>query len=172
MRLVYSMSALVLFASMVSFAQDSNFANGPQYLMNNGSPLFARSISTPSLSFQTPLPEANEGSTSSSAPDYAESSITPTAIERTADLPRIYYGGPVVSMVEITGGESITEKISGPLSVSIVNTGVSTITDVHSLRLRGYGITLPEAAAYWKVHKTPASRTYTNDDIERLKRSA
>jgi len=40
------------------------------------------------------------------------------------------------------------------------------------LKLRGYGVTLPEASAYWKTHKAAASHHYTNTDIERLRAAA
>ena len=42
----------------ICWAQDTNFPVGPQYLMTFGSPLLARPIATPSLSFETPLLEA------------------------------------------------------------------------------------------------------------------
>src|SRR5271170_8013479 len=41
---------LVLLTQGIAFSQDTNFATGPQYLMNYGSPLLARSIATPSTS--------------------------------------------------------------------------------------------------------------------------
>ena len=42
---------LVIFAfAGLAFAQDTNFAVGPQYLITNGSPLTLHSIATPSLS--------------------------------------------------------------------------------------------------------------------------
>ena len=39
----------------ISFSQDTNFAEGPQYLAPNVSPLFLRSLSTPSVSFSPGL---------------------------------------------------------------------------------------------------------------------
>jgi hypothetical protein len=45
---------LILSSEGIAFSQDTNFATGPQYLMNYGSPLLARSISTPSLSLAGP----------------------------------------------------------------------------------------------------------------------
>lgn len=41
---------LLLVLTGLSFAQDTNFSTGPQYLITTSSPLFLRSISTPSLS--------------------------------------------------------------------------------------------------------------------------
>lgn len=41
----------LIFISAAAFGQDTNFATGPQYLITTGSPMFARPISTPTLSF-------------------------------------------------------------------------------------------------------------------------
>src|SRR5271156_5741364 len=50
-------STLLLLSSRgVAFSQDTSFATGPQYLMQ-GSPMFARSISTPSMSLAGPPPD-------------------------------------------------------------------------------------------------------------------
>src|SRR5580658_1625867 len=51
---VLASTLLVLSSEGIAFSQDTNFATGPQYLMNYGSPLLARSISTPSLSLTGP----------------------------------------------------------------------------------------------------------------------
>jgi hypothetical protein len=45
------------------------------------------------------------------------------------------------------------------------------MTDAQSLRQRGYGVPLGDAAAFWKTHKPGAPRVYTNIDIQRLRRS-
>jgi len=47
-------SMLFLLSTLgIAFGQDTNFPAGPQYLMN-GSPLFARTISTPSFALTDP----------------------------------------------------------------------------------------------------------------------
>lgn len=148
----------------ISAAQDTNFSAGPQYLMTNGSPLFAQPIATPSLALGTPLPGIPSlpavGPVIGNQPYIAN-----PGLEGQADLFPIYYGYPRISVVELA---SVEESIELP--ESILDLGVGKMTDVQSLRARGYGVTLPEAASYWKTHEGHASRIYTNADIERLRR--
>jgi hypothetical protein len=160
MRL-YSFCCLMLVLVGVSAAQETNFAVGPQYLMTSGSPLFARPIATPSLS----LGESRAtviGGTSEVSGDSG--TITTPGLQGQADLFPIYYGVPRVSVIEI----SKPEVSARTFPASITNVGVMEITDLQSLRLRGFGVTLPEAASYWKTHKRSTSHVYTNSDIERL----
>ena len=93
-----------------------------------------------------------------------------TGPQNQADLARIYWGGP-----EVNGAEAETSvvEISGAatpnnLPASIVNVGVQEIVDAQSLGERGYGVTVSEMSSFWKTHKRPAARLYTNRDIERL----
>ena len=37
-----------------------------------------------------------------------------------------------------------------------------------SLRERGHGVTLGEAAAFWKTHNCPPPHVFTNEDVKRL----
>ncbi len=69
----------------------------------------------------------------------------------------------MATVVELTSAELPRE-----LPASIVDLGVIGITDPQSLRLRGYGIALGDAASFWKAHKRRATHVYTNADIERL----
>ncbi|MGC2473400.1 MAG: hypothetical protein WA485_03635 [Candidatus Sulfotelmatobacter sp.] len=55
MRLLLSL--LVVSLAGLSFAQDTNFPAGPQYLVTSGSPMFLQSIATPSLSLSAPMPD-------------------------------------------------------------------------------------------------------------------
>jgi len=87
-----------------------------------------------------------------------------------ADLFPIYYGAPRVSFIEVSFREPGEKSaVLNPLPISFVETGVVELTDTQSLRLRGYGVTLPEAAAYWKAHHVSPPRVYTNADTERLR---
>jgi hypothetical protein len=54
------------------------------------------------------------------------------------------------------------------LPASIINVGVQETVDAQELRLRGYGVTVSEASAFWKVHKPRAVRVFTNRDVEKL----
>jgi hypothetical protein len=60
MRLRFFLVLVVL--AGVSFAQDTNFSEGPQYLITGGgSPMFFRSLATPSLSFSPGLSDPYSG---------------------------------------------------------------------------------------------------------------
>jgi len=166
MRLATLFCSLLALAGF-SAAQDTNFSAGPQYLMTSGSPLFAQPIATPSLSLSAPA--ASSGSATSAAAAAPESPA-PSPVPSPAfqpDLSRIYWGGPEVagtaSEIEITSAPP-----TSPLPASILDTGVTGMTTVQSLRQRGYGIPLGDTAAFWKSHKPHATRVYTNADVQRL----
>lgn len=161
MRLCSFFCLLIALTGVIA-AQETNFAVGPQYLMTSGSALFARPIATPSLS----LGESRAttiGGTSEVSADSGTLATTP-GLQGQSDLLPIYYGVPRVSVIEISAPETSIRT----LPASITNVGVMEVTDAQSLRQRGFGVTLPEAASYWKTHKRSASRVYTNRDIERL----
>ena len=149
--------SLLLVLGAISFAQEANFSVGPQYLITNGSPLFAQPIATPSLSFETPRAGVLSEVTTADV-----TFTTPVALQGQADLFPIYYGVPRVSVIEITSVES-----PRTLPASIVNAGVVESTDADSLRHRGYGVPLAEHASFWKARKGHAPRVYTNADIDR-----
>jgi len=160
MRLA-SFCFLLFVLAGISAAQDMNFAVGPQYLMTSGSPLFARPIATPTLSLDAPLPSLP--SLPEVGPPVADQPFVPNPEIQGPDLLPVYYGYPMPSVVELTSTEAASE-----VPQSIINAGVVGMTNVQSLRERGYGVTLGESALFWKSHKLPASRLYTNADVERL----
>ena len=160
----------VLFALVtLSAAQDTNFAVGPQYLMTSGSPLLARSIATPSLSLETPLPEGRANDASADHAAIADDELLASVLEfqRQTALASIYYGAPRVSLIEISFREPSEARLAIP--GSLIDSGVVELTDVQGLGLRGYGVTLAEVSAHWKSHRAAAPRRYTNEDIERLR---
>jgi hypothetical protein len=160
MRLA-SFCFLLFVLAGISAAQDMNFAVGPQYLMTSGSPMFARPIATPTLSLDAPLPSLP--SLPEVGPAVADQPFAPNPEIQGPDLLPVYYGYPMPSVVELTSTEAASE-----VPQSIINAGVVGMTNVQSLRERGYGVTLGESALFWKSHKLPASRLYTNADVERL----
>lgn len=155
---------LVLSALGMAFGQDTNFATGPQYLAY-GSPLFARPISTPSLSLSGP--PLGAGASNATEGLVAGADIQTPALQRHADanLFPIYYGAPRASVIEISFP---AEPSSMWLPASILDTGVWQITTAQAREGRGYAVTLVEAAAHGKAHARHATRVYTNDDIARL----
>jgi hypothetical protein len=160
MRLA-SFCFLLFVLAGISAAQDMNFAVGPQYLMTSGSPMFARPIATPTLSLDAPLPSIP--SLPEVGPPVAGQPFVSNPEIQGPDLLPIYYGYPIPSVVELTSTEAASE-----VPQSIINAGVVGMTNVQSLRERGYGVTLGESALFWKSHKLHASRLYTNADVERL----
>lgn len=156
---------LVLFSLMgILSAQDTNFSQGPQYVIT-GDAAYLHSISTPSLSLDAPLPVI------ASLPEFGpvitdEPYVSNSNLQHQANLFPIYYGYPMVSVVELTGTEP-----SQPLPASITGVGSTVIADPQEFRALGYGVTVGEAASFSKAHKTGGSHVYTNDDIGRLHRS-
>lgn len=57
------LSVLVISLAGLSFAQDTNFSAGPQYLVTTGSPMLMQTIATPSLSLNAPMPDPYIGAT-------------------------------------------------------------------------------------------------------------
>jgi len=164
MRLV-SLFCLSVVLVGISAAQDTNFSVGPQYLVTSGSPLFARPLATPSLSLGEPLPGIPNlpeiGPAVENQP-YVPNPESP----REPNLLPIYYGYPMISVVELTSAEPPRE-----LPASITDVGVTGMTDAQSLRVRGYGVPVGDVASFWKTHKPHAPRVYTNADIQRLHQS-
>jgi hypothetical protein len=150
--------------------QSTNFSTGPQYLANFGSPLFLRPISTPSLS----LGEAPPAPPESPSGPVAVVEVAP-APPLVPDLFRVYYGGPEEIAPEVSEPVSEIEissaNVPSELPASIVNVGVVEVLDAGSLRERGYGIDLGDAAAFWKTHKRQVPRVYTNADVDGLHRN-
>jgi hypothetical protein len=170
MRVSFCCLLIVLSAINIALAQDTNFAAGPQYLVNPGaSPLFARPISTPSLSLTGPPLEVGAsdatGVLTAGAGNQFVSPPSAVALPQ-IDLFPIFYGVPPANVIEISFAES--QESPSPLPASILDTGVWQMTTAHALRERGYGITLAEAAAHDKARTRHATHVYTNADTDRL----
>lgn len=176
MRSLFFCAVLAFSAVGLSLAQDANFANGPQYLMN-GSPLFARPIATPSIALKDPPLEVGaSNATGVLLVGAQDQTVVPP---RAVDLPSVNllpvyygYGGDSPSVIEISFAESSSESSGTELPPSILDTGVGMMTTVQALRERGYGVTLGAAADYEKAHAKHAARVYTNADIDRLHRGS
>jgi len=176
MRLA-SLLCLLLVLTGISTAQDTNFSMGPQYLITSDSPMFLHSIATPTLSLSAPAPGLSASATE--APAEPSSASAPAAPPFQPDLARIYWRGPaatesVSEMGTNIAGENPSEieltsaPLPSALPASILDTGVTGMTDAQSLRQRGFGVSVGETAAFWKAHKPHASRHYTNADVQRL----
>lgn len=177
MRVSSSCMFLVLSAVGIAFGQDTNFPSGPQYLMNtdlvkNGSPLFVRSISTPTMSLTDPPLEVGASNATGVLIAGAENQTVlppnPDALPK-MDLLPIFYGSPSAGVIEISFP---SEPSPNQPPVSILDTGVWEMTTVQALRDRGYGISLVEGAKNGKEQTRHANRVYTNADIDRLHRGS
>ena len=168
MRVSCCCMLFLLSALGIAFGQDTNFPSGPQYL-NYGSPLFARSISTPSMSLAGPLLELGASNATGGLIAGAgnQTVLAPSAVAlATMDLFPIFYGTPAASVVEISFPP---EPSPNELPAGIFDTGVWQMTTAQALRERGYGVTLAEAAGLGRAHIRHATRVYTNADIDRLR---
>lgn len=149
---------IVLVLAGFAGAQDTNFQAGPQYLVTTSNAQFLRPIVTPSMSLNTPLPAfpslPQVGPTVTAQP-Y----ISNPTLEHQPDLYPIYYGYPEIPVIELSG------EPPRELPASINDTGFLPITTARSLRELGYGVTVVQDAGYWKTHKRPIVRLYTNADI-------
>jgi hypothetical protein len=153
----------MLLLATVSVAQDTDFSQGPQYLIT-GSTQFLHSIATPSESLQAPLENAYVVS-----PDGAVSNDLVAAHPDvpSPDLQPIYWGEPKVS-------ENVSEiKIASPelpqnLPASIFDSGVTAIAAPGSLRQDDYETTLGQIAASSKDRAVRATHVYTNADVDRF----
>ena len=185
MRLATLFCVLLALAG-INFAQDTNFPTGPQYLINGAPILFLTSIATPSMSLSTP-PATLSASAFPQIP--ASAGIPPLA-----DLSRIYWGPPATDVQAAdTVSENIEEAPSNSarkgtsenvseiiitsaqspiaLPASILDTGVTGMTTAQTLRIRGFGVPLGDAAIFWKTHQPHAARVYTTADVQRLHQS-
>jgi hypothetical protein len=163
---------LLLALGRLASAQETDFAVGPQYLITFGSPLFARPIVPPSYSFDLPPAETVVPSVGSDIVHEPSDGVieTPSELQGQADLQPIFYGVPPIPVVVIGHLDSSEERgSSANVPASIGVSVAAEMTDVESLRQRGYGVTLAEAAGYWKSHKVHAPRVYTNEDVTRLR---
>jgi hypothetical protein len=168
MRVRLCVMLFVLSTLGIAIGQDTNFPSGPQYLMNYGSPVFARSISTPSITLtDPPLQVGASNATGVLIAGAADQTVLPPAADALprTDLFPIYYGAHAPSVIEIS---FTAESASNELPASILDTGVSEMTTVQELRERGYGVTVVEGAAYGRAKTRRATRVYTNADIDRL----
>ncbi len=173
MRLTTLLFALIFLSGFVldgvSTAQETSFSSGPQYLIT-GSPMFLQPIATPSLSLSSP-PSASAASETEPVP---EPSSPFAGTPPQPNLTRIFWGEPMSERANQGVSETAVEiELTSaapirPLPTSMVDTGVTGMTSVQSLRMWGFDAPLGETAAFWKAHKPPVSRVYTNADVKRL----
>lgn len=169
MRGAFFCSLIVLLLIAAASAQDTSFATGPQYLMPYGSPLFARPISTPTMSWSAPPLEVGaDNATGILIPGADNQTVLPPRADALPkiDWPPIYYGVAPASVIEISSAQA-SPSARNNVPESILDTGVWQVTTAEALLERGYGVPLGEAASYART-RGHATRVYTNADVERL----
>jgi hypothetical protein len=155
---LFTLLLFTLLVAGVSAAQDTNFGAGPQYLITNGNANFLTPIATPSMSLDAPLPGIP--TLPQIGPTVAEQPyVSDPVLDQKPDLFPIYYGYPEIPLVEVSG------NAPREVPASVNDTGYVAVTSAQSLAERGYGVSVAEDASFWKTHKRPAARVYTNADI-------
>ena len=156
-------SHLLVLVALTGFsvAQDTDFSVGPQYLSITGPSIFLQPIATKSMSLDTPLPPVP--SLPEVGPPVTEQPyVSNPVLAHQADLFPIYYGYPPLAVIELVG----TQPEELPASITTVS--YIELVDPRTLRERGIGVSVAEAAAFSKGHRSPAVKVYTNDDLERF----
>lgn len=99
------LSLVLFFLSLTGFslAQDTNFPQGPQYLIVTGSPMFMRSIATPTLSFSSASSDPYNGT------ELAASQIaSPSTTANNTFVGEVFWG-------ERNPSEAMQPRISTPI---------------------------------------------------------
>lgn len=157
------LSILLVVLAGISFAQSTNFSVGPQYLITTESTLLLRPIATPSMSLNPTLPSIP--SLPQIGPVVTDQSYIPNPVlQNQVNLFPIYYGYPQLPAV-ILASAGATRDVPASLN----ETGFVNVPTTQWLRMHGYGVTLAEAAMESKAQRRPASRVYTNEDLQRLR---
>jgi hypothetical protein len=171
---VFCCTLLLLSTAGISSSQDTNFPTGPQYLMNSdptsqASSIFARSISTPSLSLNgPPLEVGADNATEGLVAGADNHAASPQRQPETESVPAS-NSAPEATVIEISFPAESSEV---ELPASILDTGVWQLTTPQALHEQGYGVTLAQAAAHAKAQTRHTTRVYTNADIDRLRGSS
>jgi hypothetical protein len=153
----YWILALLLVLTGVALAQqqETNFPVGPQYLVTVPYGSVLQPIETPSISPSQP--------TGPVSPQTGEPlPITVPGIPGAANLGAVYWGEPNEAV------QVMEPPAPNPLPQGFFDVGVWALTSDQALHQQGYGMTLVQAARYWKKHKLHAAHVYTNEDLKHL----
>jgi hypothetical protein len=160
MRLAPVMGFILIIGGIAVAQQpETNFPVGPQYLITQPYPTILQPIATPSMA-----PSQASGVVS---PQTGEAG--PVMITIPAYPPSVYWGYPPSGEVDAVP-EAASESAPEPrnLPENYVDTGVTAFATPTWLHQHDSGMSLAQAARYWKEHKPHATHVYTNQDIERL----
>ena len=157
MRFSHLLLLLVAFPGF-SLAQDTNFSVGPQYLSITGPSIFLQPIATKTMALDAPLSPVPSPREVRPPQPFVSNPV----LEGQADLFPIYYGYPPLPVIWLVGTQP------GELPASITTVSYIEFVDPQTLRERGIGVSVAEAAAFSRGHRTAAVKVYTNDDLQRF----
>lgn len=151
---------LLLLVALTGFsiAQDTNFSVGPQYLSITGPSMFLQPIATKSMSLDAPLPSVPSPREVGPPQPFVSNPV----LAGQADLFPIYYGYQPLPVIWLVG----TQPEELPASITAVS--YIEFVDPQTLRERGIGVSVAEAAAFSRGHRSRAVKVYTNDDLQRF----
>jgi hypothetical protein len=155
------LSCVVVFVlTLAGFAvgqqAETNFSQGPQYLITTTSPEFLVPIQTPSMS-----PDQQFGMVSPQTGQFVPIIIPATPVP--VSMAGVNWGWSVPQVVEV---EAPPEP--SPFPPGYFEVGVTAIATEQWLHEHDYGMTIAQVARYWKEHRKPATHVYTNEDVQRL----
>jgi len=106
---------LVPILSSVSFAQDTNFSTGPQYLITSDSPMLLHPISTPSLTLGAAQPATSNAAAETTT--LMQEAPVPSGVTSQTYFSNVYWGDHTASEIE-------SRRISTP-TLSLSETAVN-----------------------------------------------
>jgi hypothetical protein len=147
-----------------AIAQDAHTSRGVEYVVPAYVVPWGQSISTPTMTLDNPVLEVGaRNATDGNIAGGTNATLSQQSGPAVIDYPSIYYGyRPVLA-------SSDSEEPAGAATpASKFHSGIGRFRTAADLRYFGYGLPLGDAAREAKANRKPATRSFTNDDIDRL----
>ncbi len=153
-------TATLIFVGICA-AQDTTLSPDSSY-----GPRFQHPLETPSLNLSAPRSEspnapATEHTGVPDAPAFG-------GLQNQSQVDEVYYGVSPSGLPTAPTVEFVPVQPVAPSAYGSFDAGVVAIASPSSLHDQGYGVSLADAAAYWRSHKPQVVRTYSNADINSL----
>jgi hypothetical protein len=160
MRFLCLVSLMIAMVGIAAAQQpETNFPVGPQYLITQPYPTILQPIATPSMQpWQQPGVVSPETGVAG-----------PVTINIPAYLPWVYWGYAPPGAVEVVPEpQPEAQPKTSELPEGYINVGVSAVATPAWLNEHDYGMSVAQAAQYWKAQHLHATHVYTNEDVGRL----
>jgi hypothetical protein len=159
--------ATMLFVAVVAgsaFAQDARVSRGVEYVVPAYVVPWGQSISTPTMTLDNPVLEVGaRNATEGNIAGATNATLSQQSVPAVVDYPSIYYGyRPVLASSETE------ESMVAPAAAGGFRSGIGRFRTAADLHYFGYGLPLADAAREAKANRKPATRSFTNEDIDRL----